>query len=223
MFFTNGVLRTIAENTNKYAALYKTHRRPVPWKNTSVPELKAYLGVLLYRSLYPQPGRRSYWNININRPIHEALTSSISRDRFAELEANLHLSNPDSGGDCFSKLEPLNSQLLKACKAFWHPGSALAVDECMCRFTGRTKAKLTIKNKPIPTGIKAWVIADKGYFLHWFWHAKGDDPQGIGPIPKVGIIAQLKMRAFGTSDGRKSRSQLTLFHVQVFSRCPLSP
>ena len=55
----------------------------------------------------------------------------------------------------------------------------------MCRFTGRTKAKLTIKNKPIPTGIKAWVIADQGYFLHWFWHAKGDGPQGIGPVPKA--------------------------------------
>ena len=54
----------------------------------------------------------------------------------------------------------------------------------MCRFTGRTKAKLTIPTKPIPTGIKAWVIADKGYFLHWFWHAKGDGPQGIGRVPK---------------------------------------
>ena len=55
----------------------------------------------------------------------------------------------------------------------------------MCRFTGRTKAKLTIPTKPIPTGIKAWVIADQGFFLHWFWHAKGDGPQGIGRVPKA--------------------------------------
>ena len=54
----------------------------------------------------------------------------------------------------------------------------------MSRFTGRAKEKITITSKPIPTGIKAWVIANEGYFLHWFWHAKGDGPQGIGPVPR---------------------------------------
>ena len=185
LFFTNEVLEIIAENTNKYATLHKAHTRPrVLWRNTSVNELKAYLGVLLYRSLYSQPERHTYWNTNITRPIHEALTSSISGDRFAELEANLHLSELGEG-NCFSKLEPLNTQLLKTCKALWHPGSELAVDEYMCRFTGRSKAKLTIPTKPIPTGIKAWAIGEKGYFLHWFWHAKGDGPQGIGRVPKA--------------------------------------
>ena len=55
----------------------------------------------------------------------------------------------------------------------------------MVRFTGRAKKKLTIPTKPIPTGIKAWIIADKGYFLYLFWHAKGSGPQGIGQIPKA--------------------------------------
>ena len=195
LFFTDNVLDTIAKNTNSYARSRGAHLPKPPsytrkqstwlshWRDTSATELRAYLGVLLYRSLYSQPRRYSYWSVNINRPIHEALSSSIGRDRFAELETNLHLSDLDNE-DCFDKLEPLNSQLLEICKTLWCPGSALAVDECMCRFTGRTKAKLTIPTKPIPTGIKAWVIADKGYFLHWFWHAKGEGPQGIGPIPK---------------------------------------
>ena len=52
----------------------------------------------------------------------------------------------------------------------------IAVDECMCRFTGRAKEKLTIANKPIPTGIKAWIIIDKGFFYYWFWYAKGNGP-----------------------------------------------
>ena len=189
LFFTDEVLETIIQNTNKYAALYKAYTQPrlFSWKDTSIAEIKAYIGVLLYRSLYPQSKRDTYWTINIARPIHEALTSSISRDRFRELEANLYLSEPGSEKDrgCFNKIEPLNSQLLKTCKALWFPGSELAVDECMCRFTGRSKAKLTIPTKPIPIGIKAWVIRDKGYFLHWFWHAKGNGPQGIGRIPKA--------------------------------------
>ena len=55
----------------------------------------------------------------------------------------------------------------------------------MCQFFGRSKAKLTIPTKPILTGIKAWVLADHGFFYHWFWHAKGDGPKGISRIPKA--------------------------------------
>ena len=158
-------------------------KRPWPyWKDISE-QLKAYLGILTYHSLYVQSRRSTYWNTDIQRPVHEGLTDAISRNRFAVLEANLHISDSDKG-DCFSKLEFLNTQLLATAKILWHPGSDLAVDECMCRFTGRAKEKLTIKNKPIPNGIKAWVIADRGYFLHWFWHAKGDGRQGIGRVPR---------------------------------------
>ena len=57
------------------------------------------------------------------------------------------------------------------------------MDECIIRFIGRVKEKLTVLTKLIPTGIKAWIIADKGYFLHWFWHIKGDNPQEISLIP----------------------------------------
>ena len=195
LFFTNEILETIAKNTNKYAVQREARlrresgrhgKRPKdPWVNTSVAELRAFLGVLIYRSVYPQSQRSSYWTINTAKPIHESLTA-ISRNRFAELEAAFHLSDPETKtkSDCFDSLEPLNSYLLKTCKALWHPGSDLAINEMMSRFTGRAKEKITIKNKPIPTGIKAWVIADKGYFLHWFWYAKGDGPQGIGRVPK---------------------------------------
>ena len=55
----------------------------------------------------------------------------------------------------------------------------------MVRFTDRVKEKLTIPTKPIPTGIKAWIIADKGYFLYLFWHAKGSGPQGIERVLKI--------------------------------------
>ena len=55
----------------------------------------------------------------------------------------------------------------------------------MVRFIKHTKEKLIIPIKLISTGIKAWIIADKGYFLHYFWYAKGEGPQGIGQIPRV--------------------------------------
>ena len=58
------------------------------------------------------------------------------------------------------------------------------MDKCISRITERAKEKITIPTKPIPTEIKAWVFSNNGYFVHWFWHAKGDGPQGISKVPK---------------------------------------
>ena len=54
----------------------------------------------------------------------------------------------------------------------------------MSQFIGHIKKKITIPTKPILTGIKVWILADNGYFVHWFWHTKGDGPQGINKVPK---------------------------------------
>ena len=44
----------------------------------------------------------------------------------------------------------------------------------MAWFTKYAKEKIIIPTKPIPTGFKGWIILDNGYFIHWFWYAKGD-------------------------------------------------
>jgi hypothetical protein len=54
----------------------------------------------------------------------------------------------------------------------------------MVGFTGRSAAILRIPSKPIPEGYKGWVLAQCGYVLAWFWHAKGKGPVGIPKIPK---------------------------------------
>ena len=63
----------------------------------------------------------------------------------------------------------------------------------MSHFTEHTKKKLTISTKPIPTGIKGWVIADKNFFLYSFWHARETSPQEISyilrPLGRNKIIA----------------------------------
>ncbi|KAL6353658.1 hypothetical protein LRP88_12971 [Fusarium phalaenopsidis] len=53
------------------------------------------------------------------------------------------------------------------------PGSHLAVDECMIRFTGRSNETTVVKGKPIPQGFKIWVIAQHSFFFRWFWHITG--------------------------------------------------
>ncbi|KAF1812442.1 pea pathogenicity protein, partial [Eremomyces bilateralis CBS 781.70] len=55
-------------------------------------------------------------------------------------------------------------------KLFWLPGTNLAVDEAMARFTGRAAEIVNIPSKPTPKGFKIWVLADQGYILDWLFH-----------------------------------------------------
>jgi hypothetical protein len=67
------------------------------------------------------------------------------------------------------------------------PGSHLAVDECMIRYTGRSKETTVVKGKPTPLGFKIWVIAQQGFFIRWLWHIKDAKYGTVGvelPPPK---------------------------------------
>lgn len=65
----------------------------------------------------------------------------------------------------------------------FQPGINIAVDECIIRCKGRTRAKVTIPRKPTPTGLKLWVAAAEGYFLRWKLHipssARPQRPRGL--------------------------------------------
>ena len=50
-------MRTLVENTNKHGPFYEMgprNARVLEWKDASVEELYAYLGILIYMSLHPE-------------------------------------------------------------------------------------------------------------------------------------------------------------------------
>jgi hypothetical protein len=47
----------------------------------------------------------------------------------------------------------------------WQPGRDIAINESMLRYTGRAKEITTIPNKPTPTGLKVWNIAQIGFLI----------------------------------------------------------
>ena len=100
-----------------------------------------------------------------------------------DVKETSNLSRKRKKASIFDKLEPLNAHLLEITTELWKLSSELAVDEFMVRFTGRMKEIVIIPSKPIPTGIKGWAIADEGFILKWYWHAKGKGPQGVPKKP----------------------------------------
>lgn len=77
------------------------------------------------------------------------------------------------------QLEPLDSYLKARAQQLWIPGTNLAVDECMTRFTGRSSSTVTLPSKPIPKGYKTWALGDHGYLLNWMFHRKETGPVGL--------------------------------------------
>ncbi|RKK53361.1 hypothetical protein BFJ69_g17832 [Fusarium oxysporum] len=85
----------------------------------------------------------------------------------------------------FQCVESWSQHLQHATKELCEPGSHLAVDEAMIRYTGRNKQGTNVPNKPVDTGFKVWIAAQLGIFLRWIWHQPGAKygPVGVQKKP----------------------------------------
>lgn len=83
----------------------------------------------------------------------------------------------------YDRVTPWSDHIQRVSTDFYVPGTCIAVDECMARYTGRSKETTRVPNKPIPVGFKVWVAAQQGYFLRWIWHRPGPrfGPVGLKP------------------------------------------
>ena len=113
LFFTDDILAIIVRHINLFAAKRQTNlqqihpnrkKRKTLWKDTTICELRAFLGFLIYRSTIPFTNKHELWTADQNMPMHPILFTAITRDRCEELEASLHISDPNAGGDIFAKV-----------------------------------------------------------------------------------------------------------------------
>ncbi len=95
----------------------------------------------------------------------------MSRSRFQAISWNLHLCNleedrenakkkgtPDY--DRLFKIKPLCTDIIAACKTYFHPNRELAADERMLSLKARISFKQYMKDKPTKWGYKLFVLAD---------------------------------------------------------------
>ncbi|KAI8648825.1 DDE-Tnp-1-7 domain-containing protein [Fusarium sp. Ph1] len=87
----------------------------------------------------------------------------------------------------------------------FRPGSHLAIDECIIRYTGRSDAITTIKSKPDPVGFKIWVIAQLGFFIHWLWHIKDAEHGAVGVEISTQILSSQPSQPSQPSQARSRK------------------
>ena len=135
--------------------------------------------------LSPESDIEDYWKTTRKRAVNYfAVREHMSKTRWQQIDSKLHISFPKGPGDPakespFDKVITLSDTLRDRFRQYQKPGTHLAVNETIARFTGRAFETVNIPTKPTPEGFKIWVIANEGYILDWLWHAKGDKK---GPI-----------------------------------------
>ena len=82
LFFTTEVLTIIIKNINTYGARHYRYLKTL-WQDILVTELRAFLNILTYRSLYLYLRHKDFWNIDLLKPIHIGLIKTLSYDYFA--------------------------------------------------------------------------------------------------------------------------------------------
>ncbi|XP_063074126.1 piggyBac transposable element-derived protein 4-like [Engraulis encrasicolus] len=169
LFFTDGILRTVVRNTNKYGALHYADR----WSDITLPDLFSYMSMLIFMGLTPLPTVSDYWRRSIpyNLPFPRSV---IARRKFELISRALCMSDPDDDAanearrgtpeyDCLQKIKPMYTELREACKNNFHPYQHIRVDEkAVCRRVQKDK-----KNK---LGFKLFVLADSrcGYMFDFY-------------------------------------------------------
>jgi hypothetical protein len=109
---------------------------------TTARELLIYLAVTIHMGLSPESDIKEYWTKTRRRGVdHFAVREHISKDRWQQIDSKLYISLPKHPDNKtkespFHKIATLSDTLRDCFRQYWKPGTHLAVDETIARFTG---------------------------------------------------------------------------------------
>ena len=123
------------------------------WKPTTVPEIYIFFGILIYMSVHREPRVVDYWSTSPSNPTH-VISRFMSHDRFLLLYRRFSIWDTTTKISIFEKIDPWSTHIQDISMQLWKPGSHVAVDEAMVKFTGPSKDTINMPSKPIPIGYK---------------------------------------------------------------------
>lgn len=166
LMFPEELIEHIVVETNRYAQECIATNPDREWFETTLAEMKAFIGLHVLFGIKQLPATRLYWSQDplIGVPF---VTKVMSRNRFDKLSKYLHLNNnanqvprEDPAYDKLFKVRPVLDRVIQCCKMELRPQRDLSVDEAMIKFKGRLGMKQYMPMKPVKRGIKVWVCAE---------------------------------------------------------------
>ena len=166
-FFTPEVWDLLVTETNRYAGLRPQTSGSRPWHDTTVQELKAFIGILILMGIVRLPRLELYWSQTFPEIETPGISKVMSLVRFEQLFRFFHLADNANripygqpGYDKLYKVRKLLDILSCCFESEYTIHQECSIDEAMIPFKGRVGFKQYIKDKPTKWGIKVFVLAD---------------------------------------------------------------
>lgn len=167
-YFTDDVWDLVVVETNRYASsIVGTTPGARPWTPVTVPEMKAFIGILILMGILKLPRLELYWSTKNPRISTPGISSIMSRVRFEQLFRCLHLTDNahqtpfgQPGHDRLYKVRKLLNLIVPLFESEYEMHQQCTIDEAMIPFKGRLGFKQYMKDKPTKWGIKVFVLAD---------------------------------------------------------------
>ncbi|EEU34869.1 uncharacterized protein NECHADRAFT_98099 [Fusarium vanettenii 77-13-4] len=195
----NSLLQSGVIDSQEHEITEKSRLRA--WKPTTAAEIYIWLGILIYIGVHGE----------ISRPEH-SIIKFMTYDRFQLLHRHLRLfdhtkfTDDDDFPIVFQCVELWSQHIQLATTELCNPGSHLAVDEGMIRYTGRNKQVTYVPNKPIDIGLKVWIAAQLGLFTRWIWHQPGAKYGPVGVERKKPASQRGRRKGKGRGSQRRTSS-----------------
>ena len=172
-FFSDEVLQTICDNTNKYQKFRVAQKQIINnqyqekhWEETALNEMRAYFGLAIMFGITNQPRYRTFWSKD---PFlgNAAVQRVFSLKRYCKLSEYLHVTDRENEKprghpeyDKLGKICWLIDHLLKKFPEYKFPEKNQTVDEQIMKFSGCVEFLQYNIQKPVRHGLKLWVQCD---------------------------------------------------------------
>lgn len=171
LFFDDNLLNEIVKESNRYAGEKIQMSTPLrkksmwwSWKEITLPELKAFFGVLLNMGMNEKPELSDYFSTEWV-DFQPFFKDVFSKERFLQIFWTLHVSPPSTGPVSgvltrSGKIRNVVGYLDKKFREVFVPSKKVSVDESTVGYKGRVVFKVYNKDKPTKWGIKIFVLSD---------------------------------------------------------------
>lgn len=171
-FITDEMISVIADETNRYAAQFfavktlKANSRFKKFKDVTDADVRAFLALVFYMGIVRKSNLKDYWTSD--PVLCTSFPGSImSRDKFMNILAMLHLSNNENyvkrgeqDYDPTKKLGDFLPDLITNFSSEWNLHREISIDEGTIPFKGRAHFKVYNPMKPDKYGIKLFELCD---------------------------------------------------------------
>ena len=192
LYFCQAVWELMVTETNRYAqqtlSSHDTANPRSAWTPTCVPEMMAFVALLLCMGINRRPRYTMHWSRSqvLRSPIY---ASTMSRNRFSEILRYFHLADntaPDTTLDKLFKVRPLLEIVLPSFHQVYRPGRNLSPDETMVKFKGRLGFKQYMPRKSAKWGLKCFSLneSETGYTCAWKMYT-GSEQRSPQPSSQV--------------------------------------